>query len=114
MEKKLVYMLEDDSDDRYITESTIEEFGFPIQIKFFSNSNQFLQFLSTADKSILIILDYNSRPENAVSLLERIKKDNTHKGTPVVILSDNSIPKYREECYAFGASSFVQKPSKMN
>lgn len=107
-------MLEDDSDDRYITESIIEELGFPVEIKFFSDSNQFLEFLSSANKALLILLDYNSSPDNAVKLLEKIKKDKTHRGTPVVILSDSSVPKYREECYTLGASSFVQKPSQMN
>ena len=36
-----------------------------------------------------------------------------HKGTPLIILSDSSVSKYKDECYALGASSFIQKPSKL-
>ena len=113
VEQKLVYMLEDDSDDRYITTSTIEELGIPIDIKFFSKSNQFLEFLSTAKKSSLILVDYNSNPDNGLAVLKKIKEMDVHKGTPLIILSDSSVSKYKYECYALGASSFIQKPSKL-
>ncbi len=68
MKNKLVYMLEDDSDDRYITDSLIEELRLPIQIKYFVNSDSFLEFLSDAEKGFLILIDYNSKPENAEKL----------------------------------------------
>ena len=29
---------------------------------------------------------------------------------PIVILSDSISEKYRNECYAYGASSFIRKP----
>lgn len=110
-------MLEDDSDDRYITDSLIEELRLPIQIKYFVNSDSFLEFLSDAEKGFLILIDYNSKPENAEKLLKKIKEIKeyaNHRGTPVIVLSDSSVAKYKEECYALGASSFIQKPSKMN
>lgn len=114
MEKKVVYMLEDDSDDRYITESMIEELRLPIQIKYFISSDQFLEFLSSAEKAFLILINYNSKPDNAEKLLKKIKDHANHRGTPVIVLSDSVVAKYKEECYALGASSFIQKPSKMN
>ena len=113
VEQKLVYMLEDDSDDRYITTSTIEELDLPIKIKFFSKSYQFLEFLSTAKKSSIILVDYNSNPDNGLAVLKKIKEMDVHKGTPLIILSDSSLSKYRDECYALGASSFIQKPSRL-
>ena len=114
MEKKLVYMLEDDSDDRYITESVIEELGLPVQVKYFAKSDQFLDFLTSAQKAFLILVDYNSKPDNAETILQRIKIDDRHRGTPVIILSDSSVTKYKEKCYALGASSFIENPSKVN
>jgi CheY-like chemotaxis protein len=114
MEEQLVYMLEDDSDDRYITESMIKELGLPINIKYFSNSTEFMEFLRNANKGFLILIDYNSKPDNAEDLLRRIKNDVIHAGTPIVILSDSPVTKYGEQCYRLGASSFIQKPSKMD
>lgn len=111
---KMVYMLEDDADDRSITETTIAELGFDIDIRFFLNSDAFFNFLKTADKASLILVDYNSKPDNGLEVLKKIKKDAIHNSTPVVILSDSTIARYRDECYAEGASSFIQKPSKVD
>lgn len=110
-ERKLVYMLEDDSDDRSITESTISELQLPINLHFFSNSSHFLSFLQAAPKASIILLDYNSHPDNGLQVLKNIKGYEVHKSTPVIILSDNSLPHYKDECYAHGASSFIQKPA---
>lgn len=108
--RKLILMLEDDSDDRYITESAIKDLGLDVEIKFFSNSNQFLNSLSTEDKPSLLLIDYNSVPENGLEVLKKIKSLQPINSVPIVILSDSATEKYRNECYANGASSFIKKP----
>lgn len=113
-EHKLVYMLEDDSDDRYLTERTIADLNLPVAIRFFSSSHQFLDSLAVAETPSLILLDYNSKPDSAVDVLKTIKSSAKHSGTPVVILSDSKLAKFKAECYACGASSFIQKPSKVD
>ena len=112
--QKPVYMLEDDSDDRFITKSTIEELNLPIEVIFFAKSDEFIEFLSTGNKSSLILIDYNCNPDNGVAVLKRIKQMEIHKGTPLIILSDSSVSKYKQECYALGASYFIQKPLRLN
>jgi CheY-like chemotaxis protein len=116
---KQIYMLEDDMDDRLLVKTEVkdleakaDELGFIIDIQFFTSSTEFINFLQSATKGSLILLDYNSRPEPAIEVLKAIKKMEGHKGTPIVILSDSTVEKYKEECYALGASSFIQKPSK--
>jgi len=109
MAHKLILMLEDDGDDRYITETAIAELGLDIQIQFFSNSNDFLNCLTTVQPSLLLI-DYNSTPENGIQVLKKIKELQPANQVPVIILSDSSSEKYKAECYAFGASSFIKKP----
>lgn len=111
---KIVYMLEDDADDRSITEHSVAELRLNIDIRFFSDSNRFLHFLETADTASLILLDYNSKPDNGLEVLKKIKSDDRHNGIPVVILSDSTVKKYRAECYAHGASSFIRKPSRVD
>ena len=112
MAQKLILMLEDDSDDRYITQKAIAELGLDIQIKFFSNSNDFIEGVTTTQPSLLLI-DYNSTPDNGLQVLKKIKELNLSSHIPVVILSDSSSEKYKAECYAFGASSFIKKPQTM-
>lgn len=104
-------MLEDDSDDRYITEQAIEKLGLDVDIEFFSDSNQFLHFLAgTSPYPSLILIDYNSTPENGLAVLKKIKALTPLNKLPVIILSDSNTEKYKAECYAHGASSFIQKP----
>jgi CheY-like chemotaxis protein len=109
MAQKLILMLEDDSDDRYLTESAIEELGLDIKIKFFSNSNEFLDSL-TVTQPVLLLIDYNSTPENGIQVLKKIKDLRYSNNVPVIILSDSDSEKYKAECYAHGASSFIKKP----
>jgi CheY-like chemotaxis protein len=103
-------MLEDDSDDRYITQTALSELDLDIDITFFSNSNEFLSSLAIAPRPSLLLVDYNSTPENGFEVLKKIKAIQSIREVPVIILSDSSSDKYRAECYAYGASSFIIKP----
>lgn len=109
MAQKLILMLEDDRDDRYITQKAIAELGLDIQINFFSNSNDFINSVIATQPSLLLI-DYNSTPDNGLQVLKKIKELRLANHIPVIILSDSSSAKYKAECYAFGASSFIKKP----
>ena len=106
-------MLEDDSDDRYITNEAIETMGFQIDIDFFPQSSDLFNFLNTT-KPDLILVDYNSTPENGIQVLKKLKQATALRSIPVVILSDSDHPKYRAECYAEGASTFVKKPTSVD
>ena len=110
---KFVVMLEDDSDDRYLTTETLSELRIDIPVKYFSSSRELMRFLYGNAKPSLILLDYNSTPENAKQLLARIKMDSNLNEIPVVILSDNDLAAYKNECYALGASSFIKKPDNI-
>jgi CheY-like chemotaxis protein len=112
-QKKLrIAMLEDDSDDRYLTSEVVNDLGFDLQIAFFSNSNELLAGLETA-RPDLILVDYNSTPQNGIEVL-RILKANAHLAAiPLVILSDSKLAKYKTECYRAGANGFVIKPASL-
>jgi DNA-binding NarL/FixJ family response regulator len=56
------------------------------------------------------LIDYNSTPENGLEVLKKLKSNSTYSDVPVVILSDSDHPKYKNDCYKFGASSFIKKP----
>jgi CheY-like chemotaxis protein len=106
---KSVYMLEDDGDDRTLTRQMMEELGLSYQLHFFYNSNDLLNAIKVHAPS-LILLDYNSSPENGISILKTIKADAQLATIPVVILGDSDQPFFREECYRAGASSLIRKP----
>jgi len=110
---RFVLMLEGDGDDRYITQQTLSELNIDISIKFLSDSTAFFTFLSDAEKPALILADYNSTPDNGLDVLKKLKSDPNLCDIPVVILSDSDLPKYKNECYKYGASSFIKKPDTL-
>ena len=110
---RFVLMLESDSDDRYLMNQTLSELGLDVPVKFFTDSRAFFDFLSRSDRPSLILIDYNSVPDNGLKVLKQLKCDPAFNDIPVVILSDSDDPRYKDECYEYGASSFIKKPDKM-
>jgi CheY-like chemotaxis protein len=108
----LIYMLEDDSDDRYLTDEVVSELGMDIQIKYFSSS---IELVKALEENIpaLILADYNSSPENGLQLLEKLKNNTLASSVPVVILTENNYPNLKKNCYVAGASSVISKPRDM-
>lgn len=108
-----VLMLEDDTDDRFLTTSTLLELGINVNINFVQNSEQLFLLLPSAEKPVLILIDYDINPENGVVILKKIKADSLYKSIPVVILGNSSHAKYVSECYANGANSYIKKPTNL-
>src|SRR5689334_1980306 len=108
---KYVLMLEEDSDDRYLTSETLKELGIEIPVQYLSESKDLFDFLSRADKPSVILIDFNTVPEDGLSILKKIKSDPAYNDIPVVILSDSDNPRYRNACYLNGASSYIKKPN---
>jgi CheY-like chemotaxis protein len=111
--QRFIMMLEDDPDDRFLTRNVMEALGLSIPVQFYTDSNDLLQALNHTDLPALILLDYNSTPENAVAVCRRLKQDAATKEIPVIILSESELKEYKEAAYAAGANSFITKPSSM-
>lgn len=112
-ENSYILMLEDDPDDRFLTESTIAELGYSALIKFVKSSDELFSYLDSHFKPSLILMDYNSAPMGAAEILRLLKGDDGYKHIPVVVLSDSTASSDIYQCYANGASSYVQKPVTM-
>lgn len=106
-----IYMLEDDHDDRFLTQSTLAELGYDVAVTFLSHSDELFLQLQEGTRPALIMVDYNSTPENAVAVLRRLKADEQYRDIPVVVLTETVAAKPVWECYRLGASSVIQKPS---
>lgn len=105
-------MLEDDSDDRYLTQDVLGNLAMDVEIDFYSNSHDVFSSLQKT-KPNLILVDYNSTPENGIQVLKELKANDAYRSIPVIILTDSDHPKYCKECYAEGASSVVIKPRSL-
>jgi CheY-like chemotaxis protein len=109
-----ILMLEHDDDDRYITQAVFDEQRYDVKINFVSSAEEFFQYLERVEKDLpsLILLNYYATPVNAVEVLKRLKQNEVYRRIPAVVLSGSVKSEIIEECYASGATSFIQKPSK--
>ena len=108
--QKYILMLEDDADDKMLTEETFGQLNLDVDLVFLSSSDALFSHLEHNSLPELILIDYNSTPEDGLSVLKKIKGDGRWSQLPVVILSDNNLPQYKNECYSAGANSFIRKP----
>lgn len=112
---KTILMLEHDDDDRYITQAVFDEHNYQIKLEFVTNGDDLFAYLKTHENNrsklpALILLNYYALPDNAVEILRRLKRDAKFGYIPTVVLSGTVNEKVLRECYAEGASSFIQKP----
>lgn len=113
---RTILMLEDDEDDRYITQTVFDENHADVTVQFTNSSQQLMKYLqeSHGKKSgvpSLILLSYHAIASNTVETLKELKANEAYRHIPVVILSGSIHAAIVKECYFHGASSFIQKPS---
>jgi len=62
----------------------------------------------------LVLLDLNLPGRNGKSVLQEIKADDLLNKLPVVILTTSSDNRDIDECYTYGANTFIVKPVNMD
>lgn len=92
-QKKQVYMVNADLDDRSITSATLKELGHDVPICVFENASQLFLALKRRTPSI-ILLDYNATPGTGVEILKQLKSDDSYESIPVVVLTETSLAYY--------------------
>lgn len=110
---RTILMLEDDEDDRYLSQAIFDENHSNVVLEIVSKRADLDAYLRKAISGsvaipALILLDYHM---DAVDILKSLKSDSRLKHVPVVVLSGAVHPDVIKESYALGASSFIQKPS---
>lgn len=113
---RYILMLEDDEDDRHITETFFAEKGYDLDLHFLSGSNEVLPFLNTCSNNFgclpsLIILDKNAPPLGSMEALKTIKTHPQFRAIPVIMISGTASEKEVNDAYANGVNSFIVKPA---
>jgi CheY-like chemotaxis protein len=112
---RTILMLEYDEDDRYITQAVFDEGGVDVTLEFVTNSQELFSHLHACKTKepvfpSLILLNYHAYPLSASEILKTLKSDPALSHIPVIVLSGSVRQDIVQECYALGASSFIQKP----
>lgn len=110
-----ILMLEDDDDDRHITETFFAASDFDYGIEFLTNSDEVMPFLESRRSSgqqlpSLILLDKNVPANGGMEVLKNIKSNSLFKIIPVVMISGSPYQSEINESYRLGVNSFIAKP----
>lgn len=107
---RYVLMLENDSDDRYFTQSTLDEIGLDVSIHYTSFNNEVIDSLSTINQPSLILLANNTYPETGIAMIKKFKQHPGFAHIPLVVLIEDIPASQVQEFYKSGANTVIKKP----
>jgi two-component system response regulator len=115
-----ILLVEDNLDDYEATVRSLRKSHFANPIHWCRNGQDALDYLHCREayaaespetsRPDLILLDLNMPGIDGRHLLEQIKNDARLGIIPVVVLSTSADNKDIDQCYALGASTYIQKP----
>jgi CheY-like chemotaxis protein len=112
-------VVEDSDEDFETLQRLLQRSPLVIPIYRCVNGKQALAFLfrtgryaepETAPRPGAIVLDLNLPGTDGRQVLYRIKQDDDLKSIPVVVFTTSNNPKDVEDCYQYGANSYIVKP----
>ena len=105
-----ILMIENDSDDRFLTEDVFRAEGLDADIHFIYSTDAYSYIAGTRPRPHLILLDSNTRPHEFTDMIRHIRQAEGYAPVPIVVISNTSRPEDIQKSYACGANSFIRKP----
>lgn len=108
---KPILLIEDDNVDVMTVERVFRELKIANQLVSTSNGEQALEYLRTNGnkKPSVILLDLNMPKMNGTEFLKIVKKDESLKKIPVVVLTTSSQQQDVVESFKLGAAGYMVK-----
>jgi CheY-like chemotaxis protein len=107
-----ILMLGHDKDDQQLTLSVLDELGIREPIRFVPNGPRLFAALEE-NEPMLVLLDFNLKPETGLELLAQIQQRVEWRHIPIVMLGDSPDPDFVKRCYQQGARSYIVKPTSL-
>ncbi|MEO7991340.1 MAG: response regulator [Chryseolinea sp.] len=115
MEKKIVMIIDDDTDDRFFFKEALTEMPSSIECLEAKGSREAFELLRRAEKlPDFIFLDINMPIMDGRECLKELKKDADLKSIPVIMYSTSFTDKSIAEFRALGAYHYLNKPTDVN
>lgn len=120
--RPFVLVADDDPDDRLLIRDAFDERCADHRICFVQDGDELMQFLNgnvgvaTPESCLgcpdLILLDLNMPLKDGRQALREIKSNPSLRKVPTVVLTTSRDEDDIEECYQWGANSYIIKPSR--
>jgi len=115
-----VLLIEDDAEDRWLTEQAFQATGLPYHLAVAKDGQEALAYLkneppfqdaATAPPPHLVLLDLNLPRLDGAEVLQRMKSDPATACIPVIVFTTSSDQHEIQRTYSLCASSFITKPA---
>ncbi|WPV64619.1 response regulator [Chitinophaga sp. LS1] len=110
---KVVFLIDDDSDDQEILIDAIHQINPGIMMEVFKNGRDFMNRVdmdNCSDSPSLIILDYNMPYYSGAEVLKKLNDHHRLPGIPKIIWSTACDYITRNDCITNGATNYYEKP----
>ena len=110
MNEMTMLLVEDNADDRFLTQSILKKLPFELQIEISKNGDEALQRLlgKNGAPPAIVLLDLQLPKIGGISLLARVRE--RYEDLPVIILSSSDNPIDCKLCEELGVSGYLSKP----
>ncbi len=111
--KNLVYIVDDDPDDRQIILDAFLENNTQMDYVFIENGDELMRTLaacSDTEYPSLILLDLNMPGMLGMQALKEIKGNSSYSHIPTIVLTTSTLQSDRSASYSLGANCFLSKP----
>src|SRR5580693_1851460 len=109
---QLIFIVDDDPDDRQIILDAFLEMNPLIDYVFIENAENLLQALYSDESEYpaLILLDLNMPGMLGLQALREIRNNKKFSQIPIIVLTTSTLHQDRKASYELGASCFLRKP----
>lgn len=109
---QLIFIVDDDPDDRQIILDAFLERSPLIDYVFIENAETLLETLYSGDLEFpaLILLDLNMPGMLGLQALKEIRGNKQFSQIPIIVLTTSTLNQDRKTSYELGASCFLRKP----
>lgn len=108
-----ILMVQADEDDRYLTESILNEWQDSVPMHFAGGYHEVKPFTDENGLPAIILVNNQDHRHAAIELIKKLKADVSFNFIPIVVLGEITTRDYIRKYYQAGASSYIVKPSTL-
>jgi CheY-like chemotaxis protein len=113
---KLIFIVDDDPDDRQIILEAFLKNNVQFDFEFINSAEELLTRLNKPETEFpdLLLLDLNMPGIMGLQALKEIRSNKKFSQIPIIVLTTSTLNTDRKMCYELGASCFLTKPDSFS